>query len=290
MDNPAIPSVEADCLPHLSSQTHGWEHILVEQFHLLSEGDCRYKSDDHTVCLSLAPRPVQMLHIRGGKTYTGLYGKGDISVTPAKMPFFTRWQGEDHYLQIQIAAQFVQTVARESLSMNPDRLELLSEFKTRDPQIEAIGMLLLTELQQENLGGRLYIESLANVLAIHLIRQYATTRVQIPTYEGGLSQRQLLNILDYVHEHLNHDIKLADLANQLSMSQFHFSHLFKQSLGITPYQYLLQQRIERAKQLLKESDHSILDIALICGFNSHSHLSKQFRQLTGMTPKTYRTN
>ncbi|MBW4694405.1 MAG: AraC family transcriptional regulator [Lyngbya sp. HA4199-MV5] len=290
MNNPAIPSIEADCLPRLSSQTQGWEHLLVEQFQPLREGDCYYKSDDHTVCLSLAPRPVQMLHIRGGKTYTGLYGKGDISITPAKVPFFTRWEGEDHYLQIRIAAQFMQTVARESLSISPDRLELLSEFKTRDPQIEAIGLLLLTELQQKNLGGRLYIDSLANVLAIHLIRQYATTRVQLPTYEGGLSQRQLLTILDYVHEYLERNIKLADLANQLSMSQFHFSHLFKQSLGVTPYQYLLQQRIERAKQLLKESDRSIMDIALMCGFNSHSHLSKQFRQLTGMTPKTYRAN
>jgi AraC family transcriptional regulator len=288
MNIPAIHPVEADCLPRLSSQTHGWEHLIVEQFQTSREGDCHYKSDDHTICLSLAARPVKMLHVRGGKTYTGLYGKGDISVTPAKIPFFARWEGEDHYLQIQIASQFIQTVAKETLAINPDRLELLSEFKIRDPQIEAIGRLLLTELQQENLGGKLYIESLTNVLAIHLIRQYATTKVQLPIYKGGLSQRQLLHILNYIHEHLDRDIKLADLANQLGMSQFHFSDLFKQSLGITPYQYLLQQRIERAKQLLKEGDRSIMDIALLCGFNSHSHLSKQFRQLTGITPKQYR--
>jgi AraC family transcriptional regulator len=117
---------------------------------------------------------MQMLQIRGGKTYTGLYGKGDISITPAKMPFFSRWDGEDRYLQIRIMSQFIQCVAREALDMNPVRLELLSESRIRDPQIEAIGMMLLTELQQENLGGKLYVESLANVLAIHLIRQYAT--------------------------------------------------------------------------------------------------------------------
>jgi AraC family transcriptional regulator len=290
MNNPTIHPVEADCLPRLSSQTQGWEHILVEQFQTSREGSCHYKSDNHAICLSLAPRPVQMLHIIGDKTYTGLYSKGDISVTPAKMPVFARWDGEDHYLQIHITPEFIQSVAREALDLNCDRLDLLSEFKTRDPQIEAIGMLLLTELQQENLGGRLYIESLANLLAIHLIRHYATTRTQLPTYEGGLSQRQLLHILDYIHEHLDRDIKLADLANQLAISQFHFSYLFKQSLGITPYQYLLQQRIERAKQLLKEGDRSIMDIALLCGFNSHSHLSKQFRQLTGITPKAYRAN
>jgi AraC family transcriptional regulator len=96
--------------------------------------------------------------------------------------------------------------------------------------------------------------------------------------------------LDYIHDNLHQDIKLADLAQLLSMSQFHFSHLFKQSIGISPYQYLFQQRVERAKQLLKQTERSITDIALACGFNSHSHLSKQFRQLTGMTPKAYRAN
>jgi AraC family transcriptional regulator len=96
--------------------------------------------------------------------------------------------------------------------------------------------------------------------------------------------------LDYINDHLDRDIKLADLATLLDMSQFHFSHLFKQSLDTSPYQYLLQQRVERAKQLLKQTERSIMDIALDCGFSSHSHLSKQFRQLTGITPKAYRTN
>ncbi|MDV2992533.1 MAG: Melibiose operon regulatory protein [Chroococcidiopsis sp. SAG 2025] len=96
--------------------------------------------------------------------------------------------------------------------------------------------------------------------------------------------------LDYIHEHLDRDIKLADLADLLGISQFHLGHLFKQSLGISPYQYLLGQRIERAKQLLKQTDRSIIEIALMCGFSSHSRLSKQFRQLTGMTPKAYRAN
>jgi AraC family transcriptional regulator len=107
--------------------------------------------------------------------------------------------------------------------------------------------------------------------------------------EGGLPQRQLQQILEYIHAHLERDIKLADLAGATGMSQFHFSHLFKQSIGTSPYQYLLQQRIERAKQLLKQTDRSIIDIAFECGFNSHSHLSKQFRQLAGTTPKSYRS-
>ncbi|NJR64887.1 MAG: helix-turn-helix transcriptional regulator [Leptolyngbyaceae cyanobacterium CRU_2_3] len=291
MNAPTSHPLETNCLPLWSSQAQGWENIVVEQFqHPSGEGRTQY-SDEHTICLSLAPRPVRFLQVKGGKTHTSLYGKGDISITPAKMSFFARWDGEDRYLQIRIASSFIQSVAREALEMHPDQLELLPEFRTRDPQIEAIGMLFLAELQQQNSGSRLYIESLSNVLAVHLLRQYgATNPRRFAIYPGGLPERQLLQVLEYIHEHLNQDIKLADLAALLEMSQFHFSHQFKQAIGTTPYQYLLQQRIEQAKRLLKQTDQSIMEIAFMCGFNSHSHLSKQFRQLTGMTPKAYRAN
>ncbi|MBW4550417.1 MAG: AraC family transcriptional regulator [Aphanocapsa sp. GSE-SYN-MK-11-07L] len=290
MKTTATPQPATTCLPALSSQDQGWENILVEQFQHPS-GECKtHYSDQHAICLSLASRPVRFLQIKGGKTHSSLYGKGDISITPAHMPFFARWEGDDHYLQIRIASQFIQSVAKEALELNPDQLELLPEFRTRDPQIEAIAMLLLAELQQKNLGNKLYIASLSNVLAVHLLRQYATTKSDLPIYEGGLPERQLLQVLEYIHDSLAQEIKLADLAALLDISQFHFSHLFKQAIGIAPYQYLLQQRVERAKQLLKQTDQPIIDIAFLCGFNSHSHLSKQFRQLTGMTPTAFRTS
>jgi AraC family transcriptional regulator len=282
--------LKTTCLPILSSRNQNWENILVEQFqHPSGEGRIHY-SDEHAICLSLASRPVRFLQIKDGKTHSSFYGKGDISITPAQMPFFVRWDGDDHYLEIRIASRFLQSVARETLDKNSDRLELVPEFRTRDPQIEAIAMMFLSELQQESLGGKLYIDSLANVLAVHLLRQYATAKPHLPVYEGGLPQRQLLQVLDYINDHLHLDIKLTDLAALSGMSQFHFSHLFKQSIGTSPYQYLLQQRVERAKQLLKQTERSIMDISLLCGFNSHSHLSKQFRQVTGITPKAYRAN
>lgn len=286
----APPSLECPRPPVLTSRSQGWENILVEQFqHPAGEGKTRF-SDEHAVCLSLAPRPVRFLFIQGGKTHTSLYGKGDISVTPAEVPLFARWDGDDHYLQMRLASGFMETIAQETLDMQPDRLKLLPTFRTRDPQIEAIGLLLLSELQRENVGSKLYIESLTNVLAVHLLRQYAVTKPRLSVYDGGLPERHLVHVLEYLHEHLDQDIKLADLAALIGMSQFHFSHLFKQSIGVPPYQYLLQQRVERAKQLLKQTDRTIVEIAFLCGFNSHSHLSKQFRQLTGMTPTAYRAN
>jgi AraC family transcriptional regulator len=125
---------------------------------------------------------------------------------------------------------------------------------------------------------------------VYLIMYNHLVKPNLPIYEGGLPQRQLVQVLDYINEYLGQDIKLTDLAALVDMSQFHFSHRFKQAIGVSPYQYLLQQRVERAKKLLKQTERSIMDIALECGFSSYSHLSKQFRQLTGITPKAYRAN
>jgi AraC family transcriptional regulator len=276
--------------PLFSSQIEGWGNILIEEFHHpAGEGKMLYPNE-HVICLSLSPRPVRLLQIQGDKSYTGLYGKGDFSITPAKAPFFARWDSDDRLVQMRVASSFIQKVAGETLAMNPDRLEVIPEFRTRDPQLEAIVMMLLTEFKQDNLGSRLYIESLANILAVQFLRQYSASQPHLSAYEGGLPQHQLRKVLNYIHDHLEQNIRLADLATLLDISQFHFCHLFKQAVGIAPYQYLLQQRIERAKQLLKQTDQSVMAIAFLCGFNSHSHLSKQFRQVTGLTPTAYRTH
>jgi AraC family transcriptional regulator len=286
MKTTALPS-ESDYSPILSSQDRGWEHILVEQFQS-PPGECTidYKND-HTICLSLSPHPVRFFQIKGGKSHSSLYRKGDMSITPAEMPFFARWDREDNYLQVRIDDRFIQSVASQTLDKNLN-LELIPEFKLRDSQMEAIALMLLTELQQND-STSIYVESLSNVLAIKLIRQYSHAKPDLPVGEGGLSPHQLRQVLDYIYDALDRDIKLADLAALIDISPFHFSHQFKQSLGISPYQYLIQQRIERAKRLLLQTDRSILDIALECGFNSHSHLSQKFRQLTGITPKKYRS-
>lgn len=101
---------------------------------------------------------------------------------------------------------------------------------------------------------------------------------------------KLRQALDYIQEHLGEEISLEAIAKHLQMSQYYFSHLFKQSMGVSPYQYVLQQRIERSKQLLKQSQLTVAEIALESGFASQTHLLKHFRKFTGMSPTKYRSS
>jgi AraC family transcriptional regulator len=279
----------------LDTRTANWDNaatqpqqrLLVKSIqHSAGEGTTCFETD-HTLWISLAPRPVQLLHRQDGKTQSNFYGKGDMVITPANVPLYARWESEDHVLQIRLNTQFLDTIAQETLPHSKHPI-LQPKFKVRDPQIEAIALMLLNEHQQNASTGQLYLDSLANVLAVNVLQHHATTAQSLPTYDGGLPQHQLAEVLDYIDAYLDQDLKLADIAHLTGMSPFHFSRLFKQSTGLSPHQYLLQQRIERAKQLLKQTDQSILDIALACGFSSHSHLSRKFRQLTTMTPKAYR--
>ena len=244
--------------------------------------------DEHTLGLLLSPRPFRFSHRQDSYIHAGHYSKGDVLIAPANTTWRTRADGDVQIMQLRIADSFVRTVSEEALDRDGDLFDLLPNLQTRDPEIEAIAMMLLTELHRESCSSQLYVDSLANVLAIHLLREHGTACPQLPVYDGGLSQRQLMQVLDYIDAHLDREIKLADLAQLVDMSHFHFGRLFKRSLGLSPYQYLLQQRVERAKQWLKRTNKPIVEIAFDCGFNSHSHLCKQFRQQTGITPKAYR--
>lgn len=274
--------------PICSSEPQGWKNIVVEEF-CQPPGQETYQSQtEHTICISLNHRPSRLSQVMGDRRYTGLFTQGDIAIAPAGLLFFCRWSEQDKYLRIRIASQFLQQVAQEAFEINRDGAELLSEFRVRNPQIEALGMMLLTELKNGGLAGQLYVESLTNVLTVHLLRNHSAVQPYVASHYGKLSDRQLIQVTDYINDHLAQDIKLSDLGKLLGMSQFHFARLFKQSIGVAPHQYVLQQRLERAKQLLKETELPVMEIAMLCGFSSHSHLGKWIRQSTGMAPKVYR--
>jgi len=115
-----------------------------------------------------------------------------------------------------------------------------------------------------------------------------TTTPTIEANYKGLTHTRLQQVLDYIQTHLDRDLSLAELAEVINISPTYFASLFKQAIEISPHQYVIQRRVERAKVMLSKTDLAIADIALQVGFSSQSHLNQQFKRLTGMTPKQVR--
>ena len=156
-----------------------------------------------------------------------------------------------------------------------------------DTLIREVGVIFRYLRSSEIPVERLYVENLANLLAVHLLKKYLNYNVKSQSYKK-LSQQKLKRILEYIEINLDQKITLSDLAEIAGVGKFYFCRLFKSTVNLTPYQYVLQQRVERAKRLLKYSNLPICDVSLECGFSSQSHLTKHFRNMVKVSPMNYR--
>jgi AraC family transcriptional regulator len=190
-------------------------------------------------------------------------------------------------LHIYLQPELITQIAERS-NVNCDRIHLVIYFSNLDLQLQQIAMLLLSEIKSGGIIGRLSAEALTQVLVIHLLRHYSTVTQPITSEGRSLAHNQIQQAIDYIHAHLDRDLSLAELASVANISPTYFASLFKQAMGISPHQYVIQQRVEKAKLMLKKTDLAIADIALQVGFSSQSHLTQQFKRVTGMTPKQIR--
>ncbi|NEQ46671.1 MAG: helix-turn-helix transcriptional regulator [Leptolyngbya sp. SIOISBB] len=210
---------------------------------------------------------------------------GDILIVPAQMPHYARWDTEHRYLILSLDPTAFLSAVQSTGSW--DRAELVPHFATADPLIHGIGLALKTELESSGLGGQLYADSLCTALLNHLVRHYTTSKPVLSAQAGGLSTYRLQQVIEYIDAYLNRKLTLADLAAVAQMSPSYFTQLFKESTGFTPHQYVIQHRVERARQLLVEGKLPIAEVALQVGFAHQSHLNRHFKRWFGVTPKTF---
>ena len=223
--------------------------------------------------------------VTDGKVQSSSFNTGDITITPLGLRHQYCWAEEIEVIHLLLEPALASRVAYESIE--PDRVELLPHLIQSDPLVAQIGLALKGQLETDSSGSSLYAESAATFLAVHLLQHYSTRKPALQEYQGDLPRNKLRTAIDYMQAHLTEDISLEAMADYLGISRYHFCRMFKQSTGLSPYQYLIQCRVERAKQLLQESKMSISDVAIACGFTHQSHLHRHFKRLTGMTPKAF---
>jgi AraC family transcriptional regulator len=272
----------------LSSQNMGWKGILLEQYqsqpHQSLEGSFS-ALPAHWLNFYLT-KPFYLIQKHDDKLHESTIQNGDLILVPAGQTTYWRAQS-DHtplskisiHLQPKLVAQI-----SESADLNPDRIELIDCFSRSDLNLRQIAVMLLAELQSGGIMGELYVESLTQVFVIHLLRHYSSLQPKIADLYS-LLPRRLESAIDYIHAHLDSDLSMVQIAESVNSSPTHFASLFKRATGVSLHQYVIKQRVERAKMLLETTDLPISNIASKVGFSSQSHLTYHCKRQTGMTPR-----
>jgi AraC family transcriptional regulator len=271
--------------PLLSSHRAGWRGIDLNY--------CREPAGEvpehffhqcHLLCIETILRPCAASKWMDGQCQNKPIVKGDVFLIPEQVRYRERWEGEIEFISLLLDSTFVEQIAQDSPHFAT--VELLPLFPQPDPLIYQLGLALKTALETEAVS-LLYTETLASALVVHLLQHYSAQKITLGSYKGGLSKSALKQIVQYIHAHLEQNLSLTELAVLAQMSCHHFARLFKRSTGVSPHQYVIQCRVERAKKLILQEERSIAEIAHQLGFANQSHLSRHFKRLVGVSPKQW---
>ena len=212
-----------------------------------------------------------------------------ITITPANVQ--TRWRHEGHpeILQIYLRNSVYESAARETHGGDSGTADIVPCFAVVDPLLEQLLIAITKALREASIRDSLYIETLAQLIALHLARTYSTrSRAVRASSADGLTGARVSKLMEFVEENLAGDLSLEAMASEVNVSPVYLVRAFKGAVGEPPHRYVLIRRIERAKELLRDTEFSIVEVALATGFSSQSHLSSWFRRFVGVSPAIYR--
>jgi AraC family transcriptional regulator len=137
-------------------------------------------------------------------------------------------------------------------------------------------------------SGRLFLDSVEQAMAVALVKDRAARHRLVQMYRGGLGSARLRKIKELVQAKMEDDLGLDEMAQSVGLSTAHFGRMFRKSTGETPHQFVLRQRIERAKRMLRAPNARVLDVAVACGFKTQQHFAQVFRDVCRISPTEYR--
>jgi AraC family transcriptional regulator len=188
--------------------------------------------------------------------------------------------------------RLVLNISKEALTATCDgmngEVELRPKCRLVDPRVSSLVAAVNAERIAGFPSGKLFLDSVEQALAAALVDRYAVRRPSVPRFRGGLAPTRLRRVTELVHAKIEEELTLHEMAQCAGLSTAHFSEMFRKSTGESPRQFVLRQRVERAKEMLCAGEMRVLDVAVACGFKTQQHFARVFRRICGASPTEYR--
>jgi AraC family transcriptional regulator len=244
----------------------------------------RFYSLQHIITIFVG-QPTQVHQVVGRNTQRATYTAGKVGIYPAYESRSLSWDREAEFIDLYLAPETISRYA--DASFDPAHHNLISQLATDDLLIYSLSLAIKKQTEQ-SICDRFYIESALTMLIAHLLRYYSVQKNLLETQSGRLTTAKFNHVKDYIRTHLDCNLSLVELATLVDLSACHFVRVFKGAVGVTPHQYLLMCRINKAQYLLTQRHLSLSEIGQQVGFHDQSRFTSVFRKRVGITPKQYR--
>jgi AraC family transcriptional regulator len=242
----------------------------------------------HHLLLNLRETPMRVENWRDAMHRDFTYLPGEIVLTPAGIRSGWHWHERSSVIVITILPAMLGRFATSELGLVLGQRQLRDTPQALDTDLCQSGLMLLDALRDRATGSEVMYESLARIFLVKLIQRYGELRSEALDFSRGFTASHYKRVLDFVADNFAGPITIEEMARVAGLSPAHFSRLFKEVLGDSPYQFVMDYRVEQAKRMLVDPGRPMIDIALACGFANQAHFSRIFKRLTGKTPRSFR--
>ena len=240
----------------------------------------------HHILINLREQPHRVQNWRDDEHRDFIYRKNEIVVTPAGVKSGWKWHAKSKVIAITLEPEKLEQFAQKELGILLSEKQLKDIPQFVDEDITQAAVMLMDALKSD-VGCDVMFESFARVFLVKLIQKYGLEREDDIAFNKSFTSKHYKRVLDYAATNFGGEISIEDMATEAGLSVSHFSRLFKQTIGESPHQFVMHYRIDRSKDMLKDTDRTKIDIALSCGFADQAHFTRVFKQFEGMTPKQY---
>jgi AraC family transcriptional regulator len=269
------------------SATVGWQSLYAATFREAPLAITEPAIGHPSLIYHLARTTEVSRRIDGERGERALIAPGRFCVTPGDATAYWQHSGNPEILQLYLRDAVYERAVTDMFG--GAAATLLPRFAVVDPLLEQLAIAVLNALRDGSVEDRLYVETIAQLIAVHLARVHSTqSRARREAPLERLSPVRIRRLLDYIEQNLGGDLSLEAMAAEVELSPLYLVRAFRSTVGKSPHQYVVGRRVEHARRLLAGTDLPIAEIALAAGFSSQSHLSNWFRRMVGVSPAQYR--